>query len=114
MKRASSIEPKNPFKSQKIEEIQIDTMKPLKFVSYNVASLNACLKKGLQSYITLSAPDILLIQETKLSTEPKEFLLSKSQYPFQFYYHAVAKKGYSGVLVCCILKKYLILNISKG
>lgn len=104
MKRALSVEAKNPFKLQKLQPLKIDQSKPLKFVSYNVASLNACIKKGLLEYIATADPDVLFIQETKLSLEPKTFLLPREQYPFQYYHHATSKKGYSGVLVCAKTK----------
>ena len=82
----------------------------IKFISYNVASLQAAIKKGLLETIRNLNPDILLIQETKLSAEPLVPFFSHLEYPHQYYSHSTIKKGYSGVLVCCKWINYLSFN----
>ena len=70
----------------------------LKIHSWNVNGLRAVLKKGFLDYLDQANPDILCLQETKLTEgtyDPETF---KSRYPYQ-YYHCAERKGYSGTAV---------------
>ncbi|KAJ3000346.1 hypothetical protein HDV02_006153 [Globomyces sp. JEL0801] len=69
----------------------------IKLVSWNVAGINAALKKGFERYVEAEDPDILMLQETKANTDLK--YMKKSRYPFQYQSHCTSKKGYSGTAV---------------
>jgi exodeoxyribonuclease III len=74
-------------------------------MSFNVAGLNAGLKKGFVATVHKHQPDILCIQETKLNSSPPEkspFTLK--EYPHQYWSHCTAKKGYSGSAVFSKIK----------
>jgi exodeoxyribonuclease-3 len=67
----------------------------MKFVSWNVNGLRACLKKGfMESFRQLDA-DIFCLQETKM--QPGQAILELPGY--QQYWNSAEKKGYSGTAV---------------
>ena len=67
----------------------------MKFASWNVNGLRACLGKGFVDYVTREAPDILCLQEPKLQPEQAVFDLPG----YHRYFHSADKKGYSGTAV---------------
>lgn len=77
----------------------------LRITSWNVAGLNACLKKGFNEFTAADDSDILLIQETKLG-QGKEML---AKYPWQYWSHSKSKKGYSG---CAVFSKIKPMSVS--
>lgn len=67
----------------------------MKIVSWNVAGLRACLKKGLSNFFEEVNADIFCLQEIKATQDQYDF------HP-QGYYEIVnsaVRKGYSGVLI---------------
>ena len=48
-------------------------MLKLKLVSWNVAGLRACLKKGFSDFFTRINADIVCLEETKVTMEELEF-----------------------------------------
>ncbi len=79
----------------------------MKFVSWNVNGLRACLTKGFADFFKETDADIFAIQETKLQ---------KHQIDLEFdgyvsYYNDAVKKGYSGV---AIYTKKEPLNVTYG
>ncbi|MGC6424122.1 MAG: exodeoxyribonuclease III [Lentimonas sp.] len=84
-------------------------MSPKHLISWNVNGLRAVLKKGFESYLGDSAPDVMCLQETKISDD----LTSGFQfegYPY-VYWNCAEKKGYSGT---AILSKIEPLSIQYG
>lgn len=70
-------------------------MEPVKYVSWNVNGLRACMKKGfMDAFQTLDA-DAFCLQETKL--QPHQIELDLPGY-FQ-YWNSAVKKGYSGTAI---------------
>ena len=70
-------------------------MSTMKFVSWNVNGLRACLKKGfMESFHQLDA-DIVGLQETKM--QPGQAILELNGY--RQYWNSAEKKGYSGTAV---------------
>ncbi len=66
----------------------------MKFVSWNVNGLRACMKKGFKNFFNQIKADIFAIQETKMQEEQKEF-----DFPGYYeYWNSADKKGYSGTL----------------
>ena len=67
----------------------------MKFISWNVNGLRACLKKGfMESFQALDA-DIFCLQETKM--QPEQAILELPGY--EQYWNSAEKKGYSGTAV---------------
>ncbi|KAL7711979.1 DNA-(apurinic or apyrimidinic site) endonuclease [Entamoeba marina] len=76
-----------------------------KIVTFNVASWNAAMKKGLKEYIAKENPDILCIQETKLQEN-----ITPTVDGYHSYFSAsVAKKGYAGT---ALLTKQKPISVS--
>ncbi|MCX8074741.1 MAG: exodeoxyribonuclease III [Clostridia bacterium] len=67
----------------------------MKLVSWNVAGLRACLKKGFLEFLNEINADVVCIQETKMEKEQ----LDISFEGYYDYWNSATKKGYSGTLV---------------
>eukprot|EP00092_Neocalanus_flemingeri_P007158 GFUD01007733.1.p1 GENE.GFUD01007733.1~~GFUD01007733.1.p1 ORF type:complete len:320 (-),score=105.40 GFUD01007733.1:142-1101(-) len=69
----------------------------LKLSSWNVDGLRACCAKGGAEYLTHELPDVLCLQETKVSEKklPEE-MTKLAEYP-HCYWLAAEKEGYSSV-----------------
>jgi hypothetical protein len=68
----------------------------IKIASYNVAGMNACVKKGFNAYVDAEDADILCVQETKLSA-PLSTAVSDKVYKYR-YWSFDEKKGYGKLL----------------
>ena len=79
----------------------------MKLVSWNVAGLRACLKKGFADFFFQVNADIFCIQEAKLTEEELTFKPEN----YEFYLNAAQKKGYAGTL---IYTKQKPLNVNYG
>lgn len=79
----------------------------LKFISWNVNGLRACLQKGFLDFFQQSGADFFCIQETKL--QPEQVSLELPDY-FQFW-NSAEKKGYSGT---AIFTKHKPISVSNG
>ncbi|MDD4212547.1 MAG: exodeoxyribonuclease III [Bacilli bacterium] len=67
----------------------------MKFVSWNVNGLRACITKGFGDYFNAVNADVFAIQETKMQEEQKTF-----HFPgYHEYWSSAIKKGYSGTLI---------------
>lgn len=67
----------------------------MKFISWNVNGLRACLKKGFLDYFSDTQADFFCLQETKLSPEQ----LSLPLPGYHAYWNYAEKKGYSGTAI---------------
>lgn len=67
----------------------------MKIISWNVAGLRACLKKGFQDFFERVNADIVCLQETKLL----ESELSFKPEGYEIYLNPAKRKGYSGVMI---------------
>jgi exodeoxyribonuclease-3 len=67
----------------------------MKFISWNVNGLRACVAKGFAEFFTVADADVVAIQETKL--QPDQIDLSFEGY--ESYFNSAVKKGYSGTAV---------------
>ena len=79
----------------------------MKFISWNVNGLRACLEKGFVQYFTETDADFFCLQETKLS----EGQLSLPLPGYHAYWNYAQKKGYSGT---AIFAKGEPLNVTYG
>jgi exodeoxyribonuclease-3 len=82
---------------------------PAHLLSWNVNGLRAVLKKGFDDFLAAEAPDLLCLQETKLSSDLIDGF-AFAGYP-HVYWNCAEKKGYSGT---AILSQVKPLNIHYG
>jgi len=67
----------------------------MKFISWNVNGLRACMKKGFEEFFLSENADFFSIQETKMQEEQKSFHFDG----YYEYWNDADKKGYSGTLI---------------
>ena len=67
----------------------------MKFISWNVNGIRACLSKGFNDFFEQENADIFAVQETKMQEGQAE--LGKEGY--NLFMSSAEKKGYSGTLV---------------
>ena len=79
----------------------------MKFISWNVNGIRACLGKGFEDFFNLSDADFFAIQETKM--QPGQAEINTEGYE-QFWYSA-EKKGYSGT---AIFAKHKPISVKYG
>ncbi len=77
----------------------------MKFVSWNVNGLRACVQKGFLDTFSDMDADFFMVQETKL--QPHQIELDLPGY--HQYFHSAQKKGYSGTAV---FTKHVPLSVS--
>ena len=73
-------------------------MKTIELISWNVNGLRAAYKKGFLDWMLRISPDVVCIQETKVSEEQLPGDL-KSVPGYHSYFSSAEKKGYSGVAI---------------
>ena len=84
-------------------------MSKLKIISWNVNGIRAALKKDFKGFLSTAQPDILCLQETKISDDLiADFTFE--DYP-HVYWNCAEKKGYSGTAILC---KKAPLSVRKG
>lgn len=69
----------------------------MKFISWNVNGLRACLNKGFADFFQESDADFFCLQETKLQPEQVEISFTG----YHQYFNSAVKKGYSGTAIFC-------------
>jgi len=67
----------------------------MKFISWNVNGLRACITKGFEDFFNEIDADIFCLQETKLNDGPAVF----SPEGYYAYWNYAEKKGYSGTAI---------------
>ncbi|GLX70251.1 exodeoxyribonuclease III [Paenibacillus glycanilyticus] len=80
----------------------------MKFVSWNVNGLRACVNKGFMNYFNEMDADFFCLQETKLQEGQIHMELGEHYHQF---WHYAEKKGYSGT---AIFTKHKPLSVSRG
>ena len=68
----------------------------MKFISWNVNGLRACLGKGFLDFFHDQSPDFCCLQETKMQQGQAEVDLGET---YQQFWNSAEKKGYSGTAV---------------
>ena len=79
----------------------------MKFISWNVNGLRACLQKGWQDFFNKEEADFFCLQETKL----QEGQISLDLPGYEQYWCYAEKKGYSGT---AIFAKHTPLSVTHG
>lgn len=77
----------------------------MKIVSWNVAGYKAILQKGFKEYLAAEDPDIICLQETKISPKAAQTPAGYHGY----FYESTSKAGYSGTAYLTITILTLIL-----
>ena len=67
----------------------------MKFISWNVNGLRACLKKGFEDVFNTLDADFFCIQETKMQPGQADF----APEGYTEYIYSADKKGYSGTAI---------------
>ena len=80
----------------------------MKFISWNVNGLRACVQKGFLEYFKETAADFFCIQESKLQAGQIELELPEG---YEAYWNYAEKKGYSGT---AIFTKHKPLQVTYG
>lgn len=80
----------------------------MKFISWNVNGLRACVQKGFLDFFRETDADFFCVQETKLQEGQISLDLPEGYYD---YWNYAEKKGYSGT---AIFTKYKPLSVSYG
>lgn len=80
----------------------------MKFVSWNVNGLRACITKGFEDFFKSIDADFFCIQETKMQEEQAQNIKFEGYYK---YMNSAEKKGYSGT---AIFTKVKPLNVTYG
>lgn len=78
----------------------------MRFISWNVNGLRACLKKGFSEFLAEEAPDALCLQETKMQEGQEEIPTPG----YHQYWCSADKKGYSGTLMLSKEEPLEIIN----
>ena len=83
----------------------------MKLVSWNVAGIRACIKKGFVDFFNEVDADIFCVQESKV-TEDKFDFRPKG---YDMYLFPAVRKGYSGTLIYSKVKPLNVIygNIKK-
>lgn len=68
----------------------------MKFISWNVNGLRACMKKGFSDFYQSEAPDFLCLQETKMVQGQADVPLGEGRHE---YWNSAEKRGYSGTAI---------------
>lgn len=84
--------------------------KRIRLVSWNVNGIRATIKKGFFDWLSADAPDVLGLQETKISADLLTPAMTTPDGYHTYWSHA-NKKGYSGVSV---FSKEKPLSVSEG
>lgn len=79
----------------------------MRFVSWNVNGLRACIKKGFLDYFNEINADFFCLQEIKMSEGQLDLELEG----YETYYNYAQRKGYSGT---AIFTKYTPLSVKYG
>lgn len=69
--------------------------KSLRFISWNVNGLRACINKGFMDFFASCDADFFCIQETKMQPSQADFSFPK----YYEFWNSAEKKGYSGTLI---------------
>ena len=79
----------------------------MKFVSWNVNGLRACLEKGFLDVLNTQDADFFCIQETKMQEGQASF----DSQGYDVYYNSAQRKGYSGT---AIFTRHKPLSVTRG
>jgi exodeoxyribonuclease III len=85
----------------------------MKLISWNVNGIRAIVKKGFENFITKEQPDVLCLQEIKISDK---FLLQENFdfFAYQEYWHPAKRPGYSGTAILVKNRIKELIGVANG
>jgi exodeoxyribonuclease-3 len=83
----------------------------MKFVSWNVNGIRACVSKGFLEYLAVENPDVVGLQEVKAKEDQNPVPLELAAMGYRVFWHAAERPGYSGTAV---LTKVPPISVSYG
>ena len=83
----------------------------MKIISWNINGIRAALKKGLLDWLQQEKPDIICLQETKISDEAREKIRLEFE-GYNSFWHGAKRPGYSGTAV--LVKQGSKVKVSNG
>ena len=78
----------------------------MKFISWNVNGIRACVQKGFVDFFKEADADIFCLQETKM--QEGQLVLDLPEY--HQYWNSAVKKGYSGTAILQRKSRYRLLT----
>lgn len=78
----------------------------MKFISWNVNGIRACVQKGFMDFFKEADADIFCLQETKM--QEGQLVLDLPEY--HQYWNSAVKKGYSGTAIFTKKEPYRLLT----
>ena len=78
----------------------------MKFISWNVNGIRACVQKGFMDFFKEADADIFCLQETKM--QEGQLVLDLPGY--HQYWNSAVKKGYSGTAIFTRKSRYRLLT----
>ena len=67
----------------------------MKWISWNVNGLRACMSKGFEDFLKQENPDVIALQETKMQPHQADFEF----FGYQMIWNSAQKPGYSGTAI---------------
>jgi exodeoxyribonuclease-3 len=71
----------------------------MKFISWNVNGIRACVNKGFLEYLQTENPDIIGLQEVKAKVDQNPIVSELSDMGYQIYWNGAERPGYSGTAI---------------
>jgi exodeoxyribonuclease III len=71
----------------------------MKFISWNVNGIRACVNKGFLEYLQTENPDIIGLQEVKAKADQNPIVSELSDMGYQIYWNGAERPGYSGTAI---------------
>lgn len=71
----------------------------MRIITYNVNGLRACLRKGLLGWLANNSPDVLCLQESRVSSEQVDWSGFRDLGYHSILLNSSIRKGYSGVAI---------------
>ncbi|MHA1585118.1 MAG: exodeoxyribonuclease III, partial [Promethearchaeota archaeon] len=71
----------------------------MKIISWNINGINSAIKKDMISNLNNLKPDIICLQEIKVSEKTIDSKIKQLQSNYKQYWNQAERKGYSGVMI---------------
>lgn len=78
----------------------------MKFISWNVNGLRACMNKGFMDFFRHIDADVFCMQESKMQQEQADFDFDG----YHVFWNSALKRGYSGVVLCSKIEPLSVVN----
>jgi len=76
----------------------------MKFISWNVNGIRACVKKGFLDYLDIENPDVIGLQEVKAKEDQNPIVAELHERGYEIYWNHADRPGYSGTAIFSKMK----------